>query len=410
MRKLLILAALALFVVAPYTRPARADVGLCAVFPADNYWNRDISADPVHPQSAAIIATINSFGGDYLHPDFGGVQADYYGIPWVAVTDSQLAQPLAFYPDDEDESYPDQSDEGNYPIPFDAPIEGGPDADGDQHVIAINTDSCTLYELYNASVSGTASSYTWTVSSAAIFDLNSNALRPEGWTSADAAGLPIFPGLARCDEASTGAINHALRFTVSRTQDAYVFPARHSASNYTNPLLPPMGARFRLRADYDLSGLTGQALVVARALQRYGMIVADNGSNWFISGDYPYHPDYPTSCVWDDDALQELKDIPGTAFEVLAYPGDAGSYLNHFATLRPTLTWTRVTWAVAYEVQIDEVATFASPTTYSATGTSYTFTSDLAEDTYYWRVRAQDSNGVWGAWSAAGTFVVAIIP
>jgi hypothetical protein len=271
-------------------------IGGCDMFPADNPWNTDISSAPVHPLSDVYIDNINANGGDYLHADFG--EDPSYGIPWTTVDASQPTSEVSF-------DYADESDFGPYPIPEDLPIEAG----GDRHALIVETTNCILYELYALEEDGGE----WYAGSGAIFDLSSNALRPDGWTSADAAGLPILPGLARCDEAEAGVIDHALRFTVSRTQKAYVYPATHFASSITDPAYPPMGLRLRMKASYDISGLTGQALAVATALKKYGMIVADNGSNWFISGET--NPD-----CWNDDELNQLKNVPGTAFEVIVSP------------------------------------------------------------------------------------------
>lgn len=243
-------------------------------FPDDNPWNRDVSGDPVDPASATLIA---SCGLRNLHPDFGTVwQGAPIGIPYVVVAGTQGTVPVTF-------QYDDESDPGPYPIPADAPIEGGPDADGDRHVLVVDRDAWKLYELFDARpVDGGAS---WTAGSGAIFDLSSNALRPAGWTSADAAGLPIFPGLVRYDEAvERGEIRHALRFTCPRTRRAYVPPARHWASSSTDPALPPMGMRVRLRADFDTSGFPEEVQVVLEAMKRYGMLLADNGSGWYVSG------------------------------------------------------------------------------------------------------------------------------
>jgi hypothetical protein len=258
----------------------------CPVFPADNAWNRNVSRDPVDPRSDDYIRALPG----NLHPDFGSGRYGDYGIPFTVVPRDQPLAPIRFT------AYGDESDPGPYPIPPDARVEGG----GDRHVLVVQRGRCKLYELFAAERSADG----WDADSGAVFDLRSNRLRPAGWTSADAAGLPIFPGLAR-----PGPIRHALRFTVRRTQRAYVAPARHFASNDTSPELPPMGLRFRLRADYDLSGFHGQALTILRALRTYGMFVADNGSNWFISG----APD-PR---WDDDDLDQLKRVPGSAFEVV---------------------------------------------------------------------------------------------
>lgn len=272
--------------------------GGCPVFPADNPWNQDISTLPPHSRSARIIAKIQSIGGDNLHPDFG--ENPNYGIPYVIVESDQLRVPITY------DAYGDESDPGPFPIPLGARVEGVPGAaGGDRHVIALQRGTCELFELYVARQIGSG----WTARSGARFDLRSNALRPLGWTSADAAGLAIFPGLVRYEEVAAGEINHAIRVTMSQTQRGYILPATHFASNSTDPDLPPMGLRLRLRADADLSGVTGQARVIARAMQRYGLIVADNGSNWFFQG--AHDPG------WDDDDLNQLKGIPGTAFEVV---------------------------------------------------------------------------------------------
>jgi hypothetical protein len=268
-------------------------VGDCPVFPADNAWNTDISDYPVHPMSDVYIASISADGDEYLHADFGG--DGEYGIPYVVVGDEQPDVPITFT------AYGDESDPGPYPIPPDAPIENG----GDRHVIVVDAGDCMLYELYEAEYNGEG----WDASSGAVFDLTSNELRPDGWTSADAAGLPIFAGLVRYDEVEAGAIHHALRFTASQTGRAYIYPATHFASDSDDPALPPMGLRLRLRADYDLSGFTGQALVVLEALQTYGMILADNGTSWYITG--------ASDPRWDDDDLNQLKDVPGSAFEAV---------------------------------------------------------------------------------------------
>ena len=263
----------------------------CPMFPADNAWNRDVSGDPVDAKSGAYISSILA-DGTYLHPDFGG--GGVYGIPYTVVEADQPLVPVSF-------DYADESDPGPYPIPPDAPIEQGSDA----HVLVLQKDTCKLYELFAAERVGTG----WQAGSGAIFDLNSNALRPDGWTSADAAGLPILPGLARYDEVVAGEIRHALRFTVKRSQRAYVHPATHYASSLTDTNLPPMGLRLRLKASFDTSSYTGQSRVILEALKRYGMIVADNGSSWFISG--------ASDSRWDDDDLEQIKRVPGSAFEVV---------------------------------------------------------------------------------------------
>lgn len=276
------------------------------VFPADNPWNQDISGLPVHPNSDAYLASIGLNTG--LHPDFGTVwEGAPIGIPYTLVDANTPRVNVTF-------DYADESDAGPYPIPADALIEGGPSADGDRHILLVDPAEKKLYELFYAFPQADGS---WSAGSGAIFDLASNALRPEGWTSADAAGLPIFPGLVRYDEVvERGEINHAIRFTVSRTQRAYISPARHYASSSTDPNLPPMGLRFRLKADYDISGFTPNVQVILRAMKKHGLIVADNGSNWYISG----APDER----WDDDELRQLRDVKGRDFEAV-YTGDAVS-------------------------------------------------------------------------------------
>jgi hypothetical protein len=276
----------------------------CALFPADDVWNADVSALPVHPQSATYIASI---GADTsLHPDFGTLYRHRpNGIPYTVVPSAQALVPMLF-------RYADESDPGPYPIPPDAPIEGGGrHGRGDRHVLVVQADTCRLYELFAAR--SQRHGQRWKAGSGATWDLASDALRPAGWTSADAAGLPILPGLVRYDEVASGAIHHALRFTVSRTQSAYVWPARHEASSSSDPTLPPMGLRVRLKASVDLSGFSATNQVILVALQRYGMFVADNGSSWFVSG----APD-PR---WDDDDLHQLGQITGADFEVVDESG-----------------------------------------------------------------------------------------
>jgi hypothetical protein len=280
---------------APEQSPSLEGITL---FPPDNPWNSRVDGDPVDPDSDAIIASI---GLDTpLHADFG---ADWnggpFGIPYVVVGAGQPMVPVTF-------EYADESDPGPYPVPPDAPIEGGADAEGDRHILVVDRDSRRLYELFAAYPEGNG----WRAGSGAVFDLTSNALRPAGWTSADAAGLPILPGLARYDEAvSADGIRHALRFTVRRTRRAYVSPARHFASSSTDPALPPMGMRVRLKASVDLSDFPPQARAVLSALQTYGMLLADNGSDWYISG----APD----ARWSDDDLRALARITGRDLEVV---------------------------------------------------------------------------------------------
>jgi hypothetical protein len=271
------------------------------LFPADNPWNQDISALPVDSNSDNLIASIGL--NTTLHPDFGTVyNGAPNGIPYIVVAGNQSLVPINFT------AYGNQSDPGPYPVPTNAPIEGGAGSTGDRHVIVIDRDNWKLYEMFSSfPVNGGAS---WNAGSGAVFDLNSNALRPAGWTSADAAGLPIFPGLVRYDEVvERGEITHALRFTAENTRRAYVHPARHFASSDTNPNRPPMGMRVRLKASFDISTFSSRIQVILRAMKKHGMILADNGSNWFISG----APD-PR---WSDDELRQLKTIRGSSFEVV---------------------------------------------------------------------------------------------
>ena len=273
-------------------------LGDVSIFPPDNDWNRDISALPVHQQSSTWLRTIGLSDG--LHPDFGTVwQGSPIGIPFVVVASDQPKVAVKF-------EYDDESDPGPYPIPRGVPIEGGQDApfDSDRHILMIDPQKKLLYELFQAIPDPV---FGWRAGSGAIFDLSSNNLRPDGWTSADAAGLPVFPGLVRYDEVADGEIRHALRFTVERTQRAYIHPARHFASRHTDPTLPPMGLRVRLKADYDISEFPRNVQVILTALKKYGMLLADNGSDWFISG----VPD-PR---WKDGDLATLKRVQGRDFE-----------------------------------------------------------------------------------------------
>lgn len=265
----------------------------CPIFPADNSWNEDISKLPVAANSSAYVNSIGA--AKKLHPDFG--EDRDYGIPFNIADNSTPKYSVAF-------DYADESDKGPYPIPDRPEIEGG----SDQHLLVLQKDECKLYELYDATLNTDRGSG-WTAGSGAIWDLKSNALRPEGWTSADAAGLPILPGLVRYEEVSAGAINHAIRFTAPKTQRAYIHPATHFASSSTDASLPPMGLRVRLKADYDVSKLGPQAKVIATAMKKYGMILADNGSSWFFQGAW--------SGGWNDDDLNTLKNIPGSAFEAV---------------------------------------------------------------------------------------------
>jgi hypothetical protein len=272
----------------------------CPILPASNPFNQRVDALPVASNSATLIDAIGA--GDGAHADFGSglYEGAPIGIPYKVVTRAQKRVPVSF-------EYADESDRGPYPLPANVPIEGGRDADGDRHVLVVDRDRCRLYELFDAHpLDGGAR---WRAGSGAIFDLRSNRLRPAGWTSADAAGLPILPGLARYGEVAKGSIDHAIRFTARRTRRAYVHPARHFASDSDDPALPPMGLRVRLKRATSLAGLGPQARVVARALQRYGAILADNGSPWYLTG----APDRR----WDNDDLQTLRELHGSDFEVV---------------------------------------------------------------------------------------------
>jgi len=290
------------------------DLGSCPVFPAppaglpadapslptEAAWNQDVSRAPVAPDSAATIAYINAHGGNRLHPDFGSPRA--YGFPYAVVGAGQQPLPVHYT------AYGDESDHGPFPVPIGAPVEGGSGSDGDRHVLTVDRSTCTLYELYRAfpAHGGRAR---WDADSGARWDLRSAARRPDSWTSADAAGLPIFPGLVRYDEVAAGHLDHAIRVTFDSTRNAWVHPASHCAGDSSDRRAPAMGARLRLRAGFGLGGFSGAARVIALALKRYGMIVADNGSNWYFSGS--------SDRRWDDESLNQLKRIPGGAFQVV---------------------------------------------------------------------------------------------
>jgi hypothetical protein len=263
----------------------------CPVFPASSPWNEDVSKLPVAARSAQYVKSIGLEAR--LHPDFA---SRTYGIPFKVVGRTQKRVPIHFT------DYADESDKGPYPVPLGAPVEGG----SDRHVIVLQKGTCRLFELYGAQRTGSG----WSAASGAAYDLRSDRLRPKGWTSADAAGLPIFPGLARADEVvENKRITHALRVTVPRSQKAYISPARHFASSDSDPGLPPMGLRLRLKASFNTKPFHGEALIILKALKTYGMIVADNGSPWYITG----APDRR----WDDDDLHALGRVPGSAFEAV---------------------------------------------------------------------------------------------
>jgi hypothetical protein len=266
----------------------------CPVFPAGNVWNQDISALPVASDSDTLIAKIGLDTG--LHPDFGSYAG--YGIPYNTVPGSQRKLTVRF-------DYSSQSDHVGYPIPARPRIEAG----SDHHLLIVNRDTCKLYEMWNVRHTRRG----WRAGSGAVWKMTSNALRPDGWTSADAAGLPILPGLVRYREVAAGVIDHALRFTAPQTRDAHIYPARHDAGSGSSASLPPMGLRVRLKASFDLSQLSPQARVVAVALQHYGMILADNGSPWYISG--------ASNKRFNDDDLRTLNRITGRDLEVVDTSG-----------------------------------------------------------------------------------------
>ena len=299
-RRILLLAACALVVGGSSAQALRLPAApRCPVFPKTNPWNQRVDTLPVAGNSAEIISSIGA--GTGLHADFGsGLWAGApIGIPITVVGRRQAKSRVSF-------EYADESDRGPYPIPRNVKIEGGRSSTGDRHALIVDRNACRLYELYALY----PKSHGWRAGSGAIWNLRSNRLRPAGWTSADAAGLPILPGLARYDEVRRGVIDHALRFTVQRTRRAYVFPARHFASGSSDPSLPPMGLRVRLKASFDVGGYPRQARIVLVALKRYGMLVADNGSSWYITGAPDPH--------WSNDELHTLGRLKGSDFEVVA--------------------------------------------------------------------------------------------
>jgi hypothetical protein len=275
------------------------EIGGCPIFPADHIWNTQVDS---LPRDLSSDAYLRSIGAELpLHPDFGsaGSESSHIGIPFVVVPPTQPLVPVRVEAKAE-------SDPGPYPIPTDAPIEGGPRHTGDRHVLVLQKESCLLTEFYRAFPEPDGS---WRAGGAARFDLRSYALRPNGWSSVDAAGLPILPGLVRYEEVAAGAIRHALRFTAPRTRNAWVWPARHRASVLTDAALPPMGQRFRLRASFELEGFAPEARVILQALKTYGMMLADNGGAWFLSG--------TGDPRWSNATLEQLKRVRGTDFEAV---------------------------------------------------------------------------------------------
>ena len=268
--------------------------------PTEAAWNQDISKGPRDPRSAAYISYILANGGGSIHPDFGSPRG--YGIPYAVVGSGQAKLPVHYT------AYGDESDRGPFPIPANAPVEGGQQAEGDRHVIAVDRDACMLYELFGAHFVGGRKPH-WDAESGTKWDLSSASRRRDRLTSADAAGLPIFPGLVRYDEVAAGQLNHAIRMTVESTQNAWIHPASHCAGDTSAGNAPPMGLRLRLKASYGIGRFSGPAKTIATAMKQYGMIIADNGSNWYISGS--------SDRRWDDENLDQLKQIPGRAFEVV---------------------------------------------------------------------------------------------
>jgi hypothetical protein len=268
--------------------------------PTEAAWNQDISKAPRHPRSSAYIAYIDAHGDDHLHPDFGSPRP--YGFPYSVVGAAQRKLPVHYT------AYGDESDPGPFPVPAKAPVEGGNRSDGDRHVLVVDRAGCRLYELYRAFYVAKPHPH-WNAASGSAWDLRSGSRRPDGWTSSDAAGLPVFPGLVRYDEVAAGHLDHAIRVTFESTRDAWVHPASHCAGDTSNPSAPPMGLRLRLKAGYGLGRFSGAAKTIVLAMKRYGLIVADNGSNWFFSGG--------SDRRWDDEDLNQLKGIPGAAFEVV---------------------------------------------------------------------------------------------
>jgi hypothetical protein len=374
----------------------------CPMFPPDNVWNTRVDSLPIDAHSSDYINSIGLNTG--LHPDFGSALWDYgpIGIPYTTVPGTQSPVPVTF-------DYDDESDPGPYPIPPDVPIEYG----SDHHVLVVDRDHCKLYEMWDSRLNPDGS---WDAGSGAKFDLRSHALRPDTWTSADAAGLPILPGLARCDEVQAGAINHALRFTADDTQRKYIWPARHYASSITDANVPPMGQRFRLKASFDISGYSAQTQIILTALKTYGLILADNGANWYISG-------APGACWNDDDLVNELRTVHGSDFEAVDEAGlmvnpDSGeafvvvkdlrvvNAVIETGTLTAPLHWRALPYVVTTTVRYSDAfiteANWASATviTDSLPGSATILTVVVPySGTAYFAVKSQYANGVWSALS-----------
>lgn len=333
MRRILFAACAVALSLAGADSPTRANINTspqiagCPILPADNIWNARVDGLPVHARSAAYINSIGA--GTSLHPDFGTFwEGAPIGIPFVVAPASQPNVTITYGP----YGFPNESDKGAMPIPPNAPVEGGNNSEGDRHVLVLKQGECKLYELYRAFKINEGQ---WQVDSSSIYDLNSNALRPAGWTSADAAGLPMLPGLIRLDEVTAGEIAHAIRFTVSRSQRAYVWPARHFASSITDLNVPPMGQRFRLKSSKDLSSYPKDIQVIFTAFKRYGLILADNGSNWYIGGEH--NPN------WNDDMLvSAFRTLKGSDFEAV----DVSSLMlnSNSGQVRGSVAFTPTQW------------------------------------------------------------------
>ncbi|MBM4256923.1 MAG: hypothetical protein FJ147_13630 [Deltaproteobacteria bacterium] len=398
------------------TLPQRvvAQTSNCSVFPADNIWNTPIDTLPVHPSSTTYINAVGATNG--LHPDFGTVwNGAPNGIPFIVVPSTQPLVPVVYT------AYGSESDPGPMPIPASAPIEGGPSSTGDRHVLVVQLGTCKLYELFYAFPQADGS---WRAASGAVWNLGSHALRRDGWTSADAAGLPMFPGLVRYDEVLSGNINHALRFTVSKTQAAHLWPARHHTSQQGTQY-PPMGLRFRLKASFNISSFSAKNQVILRALKKYGMFVSDNGSSWYLSG----APD----SRWNDGELHDLHRIKGSDFEAvdessLRIAVDSGQAKQGGTTPAPCTTtpdpaalntplanatlsigpvpidWADTSCATSYNVTVRR-SLRRKTTVYSQTGltVSQGVIPTLPSGTYYWSVSACNSFGCRSSVSRAFT-------
>ena len=396
---------LGLTLVSALPQRSLAQEGNCPIFPADNIWNTPIDTLPVHPNSATYVNSIGATAS--LHPDFGTVwNGAPNGIPFTIVSSTQKLVPIVYT------DYGDESDPGPMPIPPTAAIEGGPNGTGDRHVLVVQTGTCKLFELFYAFPQPDGS---WHAASGAVWNLGSHTLRPDTWTSADAAGLPMLPGLVRYEEVQAGAINHALRFTVPRTQGVHLWPARHHTTD-RGAQYPPMGLRFRLKASFDISRFSPRNQVILRALKKYGMFVSDNGSAWYLSG--------APNPNWNDDDLHALKQIQGSNFEAvdesrLQIAANSGQAVQGTTVPPPppptctqmpnapvlktplagaalpvgvvTLDWADTTCATSYNVRLFKATTL----TYQKDGltVSQATTSSLTKGNYTWTAAACNKFG-----------------